>query len=57
MRVCETVSLGERRFVAVLQVDGERFLIGGSSTAVVLLSQLTSAAAADGKGCQSCGDR
>jgi flagellar biogenesis protein FliO len=40
LRVCETVSLGEKRFVAVVQVDEERFLIGGSSTAVALLTRL-----------------
>ena len=40
LRVCETVSLGEKRFVAVVQVDEERFLIGGSSSAVSLLTRL-----------------
>jgi flagellar biogenesis protein FliO len=40
LRVCETVSLGEKRFVAVVQVDEERFLIGGSASAVSLLTRL-----------------
>ena len=40
LRVCETVSLGEKRFVAVVQIDQERFLIGGSSSAVSLLTRL-----------------
>jgi len=40
LRVCETVSLGEKRFVAVVQVDEQRFLIGGSSSAVSLLTRL-----------------
>jgi flagellar biogenesis protein FliO len=40
LRICETVSLGEKRFVAVVQVDDERFLIGGSSSAVSLLTRL-----------------
>lgn len=40
MRVTETVSLGEKRFVAILQVDGERILIGGSPGNVSLLKQL-----------------
>ena len=40
LRVCETVSLGEKRFVAVIQVDEERFLIGGSSGSVSLLTRL-----------------
>ena len=43
LRVCETVSLGEKRFVAVVQVDEERFLIGGSSSAVSLLTRLQEA--------------
>jgi len=43
LRVCETVSLGEKRFVAVVQVDEERFLIGGSSSAVSLLTRLPEA--------------
>jgi flagellar biogenesis protein FliO len=40
LRVAETVSLGERRFVAVVQVDGRHFLLAGSPTNIVLLAQL-----------------
>ncbi len=40
LRVTETVSLGEKRFVAVVQVDGRKFLIGGGSSGVSLLTQL-----------------
>lgn len=40
LRVCETVSLGEKRFVAVVQIDGQKFLIGGGSAGVSLLSEL-----------------
>jgi flagellar biogenesis protein FliO len=43
LRICENVSLGEKRFVAVVQVDDERFLIGGSSGSVSLLSRLREA--------------
>ncbi len=43
LRVCENVSLGEKRFVAVVQVDDERFLIGGSSSSVSLLTRLQEA--------------
>jgi flagellar biogenesis protein FliO len=43
LRVCENISLGEKRFVAVVQVDDERFLIGGSSGSVSLLSRLQEA--------------
>ena len=40
LQVTETVQLGEKRFVAILRVDGEQFLIGGSATGVSLLSNL-----------------
>jgi len=40
LRVCESVSLGEKRFVAVIQVDGEQFLVGGSSSSVATLAHL-----------------
>ena len=43
LRVCESVSLGEKRFVAVVQLDNERFLIGGSAGSVSLLSRLQEA--------------
>ncbi len=36
----ETAGLGERRFVAVLQFERQRFLIGGSAGSVTLLAQL-----------------
>lgn len=40
LRVAETVSLGEKRFVAILEVDERKYLIGGGPTGVALLSQL-----------------
>ncbi|KAA6464427.1 hypothetical protein DYQ86_00150 [Acidobacteria bacterium AB60] len=40
MRLQETVSLGEKRIVALLEIDGRRFLVGGGSTGVALLAQL-----------------
>ena len=38
--VKETAGLGERRFVAVLQFERQRFLIGGSAGSVTLLAHL-----------------
>lgn len=38
--VRETAGLGERRFVAVVQFERQRFLIGGSPASVTLLAQL-----------------
>jgi flagellar biogenesis protein FliO len=40
LRVAETVSLGEKRFVAVVQVDGRHFLLAGGPTTIALLAQL-----------------
>jgi flagellar biogenesis protein FliO len=47
LRVAETVSLGEKRFVAVVQVEGRKFLIGGGSSGVALLTQLGETAVPD----------
>ncbi len=44
LRVIETVALGEKRFAAVLQVDGVQFLVGGGAGTVVLLATLPAAA-------------
>jgi flagellar biogenesis protein FliO len=40
LRVCETVSLGEKRFVAVIEIDGEQFLVGGAASSVATLARL-----------------
>jgi flagellar biogenesis protein FliO len=40
LHVSATASLGEKRFVAVIQVDGREFLVGGGSANVALLAQL-----------------
>jgi hypothetical protein len=40
LQVSATVSLGEKRFVALIQVDELEFLIGGGATNVSLLAQL-----------------
>ncbi|HUZ94105.1 MAG TPA: flagellar biosynthetic protein FliO [Edaphobacter sp.] len=40
LRVCETVSLGEKRFVALVQIESQRFLIGGGASGVSLLAEL-----------------
>lgn len=44
LRVSDTVSLGEKRFVAVVHVEGRRFLIGGGASGVSLLTPLDTAA-------------
>ncbi len=40
LRLAETVSLGEKRFVAIIHVEGRKFLIGGGTAGVSLLTQL-----------------
>jgi hypothetical protein len=46
LRVAETVSLGEKRFVALVCVEGREFLIGGGSSGVCLLTPLDKAKSA-----------
>jgi hypothetical protein len=38
LRVCESVSLGEKRFIAVVQLDGKEFLVGGAPNSLSLLA-------------------
>jgi len=40
MRLCETLALGDKRLLALVQVGHERFLIGGAPNSVVLLATL-----------------
>jgi hypothetical protein len=40
LRVSETVALGEKRFVTILQVDGTQLLIGSAAGQVSLLAIL-----------------
>lgn len=39
----ETLALGERRFLAVVEVEGKRFLIGSSGQGLALLTELSRA--------------
>ena len=40
LRLVENLPLGERRFVAVVEYENSRFLLGGTASTLVLLSQL-----------------
>lgn len=42
LKVCETAQLGDKRFVALVQADGQRFLIGGTGNNIALLAALPS---------------
>ncbi len=48
LRVSETISLGEKRFVAIVAVEGREFLIGGGTAGMSLLAPLGTADA-DGR--------
>jgi flagellar biogenesis protein FliO len=54
LRLCESLPLGERRFVAVVEVEKERFLVGGTANSLVLLSRLPSLGG--NEGCMGSGD-
>jgi len=41
LRVCESVSLGEKRFLAIVRVDSESFLLGGATGNVAMLAKLS----------------
>ncbi len=41
LRLCQSLPLGDRRFVAVVEFERERFLVGGTPASLVLLSRLT----------------
>jgi hypothetical protein len=43
LRLCENLPLGERRFVAVVEFEKERFLLGGTASSLVLLARLAGA--------------
>ena len=40
LKLQETIQLGDKRFIAILRVDGDEFLLGGGSTGVSILGQL-----------------
>ncbi len=41
LRLLETLSLGDRRFVAVVMVEQEKFLVGGGVNSVTFLTRLS----------------
>ena len=42
LKLCESLSLGEKRVIAVVQFDRQRFLIGASANSISVLSTLPS---------------
>jgi flagellar biogenesis protein FliO len=41
IRLCETLSLGPRGFLAIVRVDDQRFLVGGTNQSLALLAELS----------------
>ena len=42
LRLVESLALGDRRFLAIVAVEGRRFLVGGAAGSIALLTQLPS---------------
>ena len=40
LRLCESLSLGEKRLLAVVEYEQQRFLVGGGAQSVNLLARL-----------------
>jgi flagellar biogenesis protein FliO len=44
LRVCETLSLGSRGFLAVVRYEKQKFLVGGTNQSIAMLAELVSPA-------------
>ena len=44
LRVCETLSLGNRGYLAVVSYRRQEFLVGGTANSIALLAQLSAEA-------------
>ncbi len=40
LRISETLSLGDRRFVAIIEFDGQEFLLAGCGNSLELLARV-----------------
>jgi len=47
LRLSETLSLGEKRFLAVVQFQQQEFLVGGTGNSIALLARLDTPVAPD----------
>ena len=48
LRLVETVPLGEKRFVAIIHAQGRKYLVGGGTSGVALLTSLDEPAPSSG---------
>ena len=52
LRLSETLSLGEKRFLAVVEVGHQQFLVGGSGNSVSLLTDLPNVLNSEQRSCE-----
>ena len=48
LRLCESLAFVDKRFVAVIEFEGARFLVGGTAASLVLLERLDKPGAGSG---------
>jgi len=53
LRLCETLSLGNRGFLAVVRFEEQKFLVGGTNQSLALLAELSRPSHAAGKAPES----
>jgi len=49
LRVCETLSLGSRGFLAVVRYQDQKFLVGGTNQSIAMLAELASPSTTAGR--------
>lgn len=47
LRLTESLPLGERRFVAIVEFERSRFLVGGTASSLTLLARLEDSGGSD----------
>ncbi len=50
LRLCESLALGERRFLSVVECGRSRYLLGGTAASLTMLAALDSSAERDPEG-------
>lgn len=50
MRLCETLPLGDRRYLALVLVEGHKFLVGAAANSVSLVARIPPAGEDEGAG-------
>lgn len=53
LRLCETLSLGEKRLLAVVQFKNRRYLVGATGSSMTLLADLSAEDSVPGSGVEA----